>query len=125
VIAEVMPFEPDSKVVLTIPDSVPSLNVLLGMHWGKRMKLRSRWHWLVREARLAVRARPQKLEHATITIERWGPRKIDFDNMVGSGKILVDLLVREGFLIDDSPDHVRVRYLQSIGPPKTTITIEP
>jgi hypothetical protein len=114
-------------IVLDIPESTPSLNVTQRLHWVKRHQLREKWQWLVKAGQLDARVYPKEpLSKARITIERWGPRAIDFDNAVGGGKLLVDCLVRGGFLVDDTPECVgQPQYFQHIGPRRTIVRIEP
>lgn len=113
-------------MVLNIPESTPSLNPVLGAHWSKRYAQKEKWAWLIRAARLEARLFPsQPLQKARLTIERWGPRRIDYDNFVGGAKGIVDLLVHEGFIVDDSPDHIVTQYIQHIGARHTRVRIEP
>lgn len=112
------------SVRLDIPDALPSLNKLLRMHWSERRKLRGQWQWALKAEVLNRHLAVKLIPKAKVTIERFSRRKIDFDNLVGANKILVDSLVREGFLVDDSPDHVTVNYIQHIGEPHTTISLE-
>lgn len=111
-------------IVLTIPEATPSLNSMLRMHWARKSRMRERWGWLVREARLEARARPRPTAYAAVTIERFGPKSLDHDNLVGGCKPILDALVKEGFLIDDAPTCLRVTYRQEIGEPCTRITID-
>lgn len=113
-------------IELEINEATPSLNPLLGQFWAKRHKDRKRWRWLVRAARLAADAFPTApLQKARITIVRHGRRQLDTDNLYGGTKLLVDSLVREGFVIDDSPDHIELIVTQKLTKtPKTTIRIE-
>lgn len=60
-----------------------------------------------------------------VTIDRWGPRLCDHDNIVGGAKQLIDALVAEGFLVDDSPAHLQATYRQHVGKPyRTEVRIE-
>ena len=114
-------------IVLDIPDSTPSLNVSQNLHWSKRHRLRARWQWLVKAARLDAKVYAVKpLAKARVTYERFGPKILDHTNMVGGCKILEDCLVREGFFVDDNPDCVgQPQYFQNIGPRRTIVRIEP
>lgn len=115
-----------TTMVLNIPESTPSLNRVFKGHWSKRHQMRQRWGWLVRAARLEARLFPAKpLQKAKLTIERWGPQKIDHENFCGGTKFLMDSLKVEGFIVDDSPDHVETTYIQHIGERHTRVQIEP
>jgi Holliday junction resolvase RusA-like endonuclease len=112
--------------VLNIPESTPSLNRIFQGHWSNRHRMRVKWAWLVRAARLDARLFPsQPLAKAKLTVERWGPRRLDFDNYVAGVKYLTDSLKTEGFIVDDSPDHILAQYIQHIGPRHTRVRIEP
>lgn len=114
-------------IVLDIPESTPSLNKSMGMQWAKKHRMRARWQWLVRAARLEAKQFPAApLARARLTIERWGPRILDHDNFVGGAKFLQDSLVKEGFLVDDRPECIgQPQYFQHVGPRRTVVRIEP
>ena len=101
--------------------AVPSLNFLNKCHWAKRNRIRGQWQWLVRAAVLNDKIRVKRFDPAKVTIERFGPRMLDDDNFRGGAKGLMDSLVSEGFLADDSPDHLVAQYIQHIS--KTARTI--
>lgn len=115
-------------IVLDIPESTPSVNPSRGAHWSKTHRLRARWQWLVKAARLDAKlfAKPIPLRKARVTIERWGPKALDHDNYVAGTKQLIDSLVREGFIADDNPGCIgQPQHLQHIGPRRTVVRIEP
>jgi Holliday junction resolvase RusA-like endonuclease len=112
-------------ITLSLDKATPSLNELKGLHWSRMHKLRGEWQWLVKAAVLNDRVTVKLLPKARITIERYGPRRLDHDNLVGGCKQLVDSLVREGFVKDDSPDHLVTQYFQHIDQvPRTIVHIE-
>jgi hypothetical protein len=114
-------------IVLDIPESTPSLNRSRGEHWAKAHRRSAKWQWLVKVARLDAKLfeRIEPLRRAKITIERWGPKLLDHDNMVAGAKQLIDSLVKEGFIADDNPDCIgQPQYFQNIGPRRTIIRIE-
>jgi hypothetical protein len=113
-------------IAFTIPEATPSLNTVLRSHWRANYYLRSRWQWFVRAAIVNNKLKPSHWTRAKVTIERFGPRRLDADNFAGGTKILMDCLVREGFIEDDSPRHIECEYLQHFCPePKTIVHIEP
>ncbi len=111
-------------ILLDIPDVTPSANVLNKMHWAARYKLRGQWQWLVKAAILNERIKVKLIPHAKITVERFSSRLLDQDNFIAGTKGLMDSLVREGFIEDDSPKHLTAKYVQHIGKPRTLIRIE-
>lgn len=113
-------------IELTIPEPTPSLNPMLRQFWVKRTKEQKRWRWLVRAARLEAKYHPTApIEKARVTVTRHGRRILDTDNLYGGVKGLVDLLVKEGILANDTPDHVElVMRQQKTQTPKTVVQIE-
>lgn len=112
-------------IILVLGEATPSRNAVDKLHWTARNRLRERWQWLIRVARLNERIVPVRWPHALLTIERYGPRKLDHDNLVGGAKQLIDALKHEGFIVDDTPEHVTVEYRQKTGTPATRIQITP
>jgi len=104
-------------LVLEIPEPMPSVNRLHGRHWGRKVKMNKRWAWLTRialcEARRAAEpgdpiltAGLWPLKRAVVRVIRHGPRLLDPDNASGGLKWMIDSLVREGILTNDSPKHL-------------------
>lgn len=113
-------------IKLTIPEATPSLNRLFGHHWTHRHQKRQHWQWLVRAARLKAKVfLAEPLPRAKVTITRHGRRICDPDNLIGGQKMLIDSLVREGILENDTPDHIELVVKQvKTKTPHTTVTIE-
>lgn len=92
-------------IVLEIDEPTPSVNYAHGHHWSKKLAYRKRWGWLVRAAVLKAGIHePPNWSRAKLTIERYGPRKLDHSNLVAGTKWLEDALVAEKLIRDDSPD---------------------
>jgi Holliday junction resolvase RusA-like endonuclease len=112
-------------ITLVLEEATPSLNTVNKMHWARRHRLRGQWQWLVKAAVLNDRIQVKVIPAARITVERYSPRKLDHDNLVGGCKQLIDSLVREGFLVDDSPAHLTANYVQHVDKtPRTIVHIE-
>lgn len=115
-------------IVLTIPEPTPSLNRMTGTHWSRRQKLRKRWAWLVKAARLHAQAwESPQWARARVEIDRYGPRLLDADNCRAGTKPLMDSLVQEGFISDDSPQVIgepAIRQILSKTERKTIVRIE-
>ena len=95
-------------VKITINEIPPSNNKYMGNshNFNEYRREKERWHWLIRGS-LNKALKPQKpLERAIVNITYYfkDRRRRDPDNY--SGKMLLDPLVREGILIDDSFDVV-------------------
>jgi Holliday junction resolvase RusA-like endonuclease len=102
-------------IELNIPKATPSINVMFGQHWAARAKSRKEWRWLVRAARLDAKLfLAQPIPKARVTITRHGRRVLDTDNLYGGQKILIDCLVREGILENDTPENVELIVKQLV-----------
>lgn len=109
-------------IELHIPEATPSLNRVWGGHWSKKHELRKRWAWLVRAARLQAKVfDPPNYPRAKLTIERFGGKHLDHDNFVAGTKPMMDSLVKEGFIVNDSPSHISTTYVQHVGKQRGTV----
>lgn len=112
-------------ITLNIPEATPSANKTLWAHWAVKARLRKKWAWLVRVARLNAQIAPESLLGASVRIDRYGKRTLDQDNFIAGCKSLVDSLVAEKLIAGDNPDQVTILYRQHKGNPQhTVITIE-
>ena len=89
---------------IIIDDIPPSNNKYMGNshNFNEYRREKERWHWLIKVA-LSKKEKPKKpLEKAIVNITYYfkDKRRRDPDNY--SGKMLLDPLVREGILKDDS-----------------------
>jgi hypothetical protein len=102
-----------------------SLNQLDRMHFHAVRHLRDRYTVICRLHTSSVnRARPH--QHRRVTITRHGVKLLDYDNLVGGCKPLVDALNRAGLLWDDSPRYCDVTYRQektSAGQARTVVVV--
>lgn len=99
---------------------------LLRMHWSRRQKLRTEYEWVVSAAKLPRLAGPVRL---VLTRYSTGPQ-MDYDNLVSTGKLLIDALVNCGILPDDSPAVIVERLYRQLPAPgrahqKTIISLAP
>ena len=93
---------------ITVKDIPPSNNKYMGNSNSFRIyaKEKEKWHWLIKAA---IKAKPNKpLEKAIVHITYFfkDKRRRDPDNY--SGKMLLDPLVRENILQDDSFNNVKL-----------------
>lgn len=90
----------------------PSLNQLTRMHWHRRVRMQAQMVCEIQGelGALSVERRQGKV-NATIT--RYSPGELDYDNLVGGCKPLVDTLVAVGLVWDDSPEWLVVDYRQT------------
>ena len=96
-------------------------NRLLRRHWTFLKRHSDQWNLLIRCA-VGRKLPPTPLPRARIEITRGSSQRPDTDNLVGSGKVLLDALRYSGVIEDDTPDHVEVRYFWTYEKPKSTRT---
>lgn len=111
---------------ITVHDIPPSNNNYMGnshsFHVYRREK--EKWHWLIKAAIKEKPKLPCKRATVRITYYFKDKRRRDPDNY--SGKFILDPLVREGILADDSFNNVRLvldAYVDRANP-RTEIEIE-
>ncbi|MDH3981306.1 MAG: hypothetical protein OES84_00220 [Kiritimatiellaceae bacterium] len=124
----------EDGIILTIPDALPTLNDIRGMHYHEYKKLRE---WLAWEIRAQYRHDGDPIKLCLIFVERYGSGKTpDWDNLYGGFKPLGDCLSKYheklnpnglGIIYDDSPDYVKSLNMIPIkakrSEEKTVITI--
>lgn len=98
---------------IVFPGKVPGNNGpggLLRMHWAAKAKFLASCMWLVRFATKAKHTGPVRLE--LVRYSTGGP--MDYDNLVSTGKFLVDAVVRAGVLPDDNPHVIAERHYSQV-----------
>lgn len=128
---------------VSLPFATPSLNVTQKWHPAERKRWKARAAW---EIKLALSAEnyhlpASPLPRARLRIERSSPGNLDFDNLVGGAKLLIDLLLPMGspttrrgktvfphpfglgIVADDSPACLTTEYLAARGRAGTTLTL--
>lgn len=106
----------------TIDREVKSLNER-GVGRGRWKAIRAyrddkhAWVWMMRQQRLALRIpAATKLRRVTLTrIIGPGQRAYDRDNLVGGAKLIVDAMVLERLLLNDSAEGVELHHMQERG----------
>ena len=105
------PREPQASLKsqeITFPGKVPGLNGaggLLRMHWRKKLDLQnsySRQVWALQLRRCSGPVRLELIRYST-------GRPMDYDNLVSTGKLLIDALVRCQLIADDNPQVILER----------------
>lgn len=103
-----------------MPIALPSLNSFVKMHWAQYARHRKEWgQWvMVAKAQARVLGRPE-LKRVRIEIERRTARLIlDQDNLQASRKWLMDALVQNGILADDSTEVIEQCTITQVKVPK-------
>lgn len=93
---------------ITVCDIPPSNNKYMGnsKNFNVYRREKERWHWLIKAALTKVKKPREPYEYAAVHIMYYfkDKRRRDPDNY--SGKMILDPLVREGILKDDSFDNI-------------------
>lgn len=114
---------------ITVNDIPPTNNKYMGNshNFNRYRKQKERWHWLIKEALQKVKKPSVPFNRAVVTILYYfkDNRRRDPDNF--SGKMILDPLVKEGVLVDDSFDNIELR-IRKAGVdklnPRTEIIVE-
>ena len=110
---------------IVVRGTPPSNNKYMGNSKSFNIYRRDKeeWHWKVKAA--IVRKPPTPIKKATVSIKYFFARKGRRDPDNFSGKMLLDPLVREGILEDDSFENVELHLSADIDRmhPRTVITI--
>lgn len=113
-------YDPDAQVAAAFLFLVEREALSLNAHvsndkFGHRYRReRDTWCWLLRAARSAGRVRIGDTKRRVTLTRVYGPRKrdLDRDNLAGGMKCIVDALVRERLLVDDTGKWAEIHYAQ-------------
>lgn len=133
-------YDADAKVIarwtFTVERDTPSLNdrVYNAATYRGSMyrKVRDAWCWEFRAARLKVRIPRARTRRRVTIVRNYGgrARERDRDNLIGGAKAVIDAMVSEGLLVDDTSLGAEIHYDQRRiipplkGVPPVYITIE-
>lgn len=89
---------------IVINEIPPSNNKFMGKtyNYAVYQREKQRWHWLIKSAIKPSEKPKTPMEKAIVNITYYFKDKIRRDPDNYSGKMLLDPLVREGILVDDS-----------------------
>jgi hypothetical protein len=121
----------------SIPETLPTLNVLLRAHWRKRGRMQRHVAWLVLAELRKIGALPrtEPLRQVHVRIKRYSSRAPDPDAIDSTAKLLMDSLQPQsrrhpyglGLIVDDSAHCVVSLHVEHV--PKriarTDVEIEP
>lgn len=102
-------------LVIEIPEATCGTNELLRKYRKPhaRAKERDRWHWMVTATAAALRPHIKKpIKCCEIIVTRRARNPMDWDNMGGGLKFLLDALVSNKIILDDKPKVISRLQLQ-------------
>ena len=129
--------------ILEFKPLLPTLNQTKRMNRWTLASIKKRWSKAIKMECIRKKYTiKDPFEKAKITIKRYSVRQPDYDNMVGGAKEFIDLFTTptmqanghiknkfgHGFIIDDSPQHLKTCYewtKSNLCDQKTIIVIEP
>ena len=101
--------------LIEIPIQVPSRNQVDKLHWSKKSKLRQDYQILIRNQMTLNKIRKVATGGVcSLAIVCCRKRLLDYDNLVGGCKQLIDALCHEGFIFDDSPKYLENPKIEQI-----------
>lgn len=119
------------RIELEIPLVPPSNNQLLRQHWGERKRHKKKvlapeiFHALASRYGSPLPPMANEPRYVEIIVRRPGVKR-DHDNLTGGGKYLLDCLVEQGLLVDDSPEWLiggKPHYSEERAKKKSTLII--
>ena len=106
---------------IALPIKIKSRNQLDRQHWAEKRRNKKTYALLIRNQMRLRKVPKAKEEKHTLIITSYRKRKLDPDNLVGGCKQLIDALVDEDFIFDDSAKYIDLQVEQHKAPENLTI----
>ena len=100
--------------IIELPIKVKSRNVLDREHWAVKRRAKQEWGLFIRNQMRLRKIKKAECKKYKICILSYRKKKLDYDNLVGGCKGLIDALIDEEFIFDDSPDYIDLHVEQHI-----------
>jgi len=100
---------------MILPITIKSRNVLDRLHWAKKRRLKQEYALLIRNQMKLKKHYSNPVQEPTfftLEIVSYRKRLLDYDNLVGGVKQLLDAMIDEQFIYDDSPKWLDLRVKQ-------------
>lgn len=95
---------------------IESLNRIRNLHWQARRRLKKRWAWhfwnAANAAGISMRYSKPETERMILRIRSFRKRLLDYDNLVGGSKTLIDVIKEARFIVDDSSKWIDLQISQ-------------
>jgi hypothetical protein len=118
---------------IAIPETLPTPNVLLRLHWSKRGRIQRRVATMIGGALLQAGWRPgAPLAAVEVRIRRYSAKQPDPDALPGTAKLILDALQPAskrhpyglGVIADDSAKCVKALHVEHVGKRQARTEIE-
>ncbi len=107
----VLGYEQGHTMILDV--TIKSRNILDRLHWAEKRRLKQEYALLIRnQMRLGNYEEAKQKQFFTLEIVSWRKRLLDYDNLVGGCKQLIDAMIDENFIWDDSPKFLNLHVKQ-------------
>ena len=104
VMADKLEYESD---IIALPLKIKSLNVLNREHWAVKRRSKQEYQIFIRnQMRLKKIGNCNHKQKFKLQIISYRKKLLDKDNLYGGCKGLIDALISEGFIFDDSPEYI-------------------
>ena len=113
----------ETSDIITLPIKVESRNKLDRQHWAVKRKAKQTYQLFIRNQMRLQKIKAAKQKKYKLVILSYRKKKLDYDNLVGGCKHLIDALIEEGFIFDDNPDYIDLNIAQYIAKEYQTIII--
>ena len=92
---------------------IKSRNVLDRLHWAAKGRIKQEYALLIRnQMSLGAFPKAEEKQFFTLEIVSWRKKLLDYDNLVGGCKQLIDAMIEEGYIWDDSPQYLDLKIKQ-------------
>ncbi len=102
------------EIEIAVRKRIESLNKWQRMHWALRSKAKKEWWQEIIAACNGRVPRKRVKKKKKVVIVSYRKRKLDYDNLVGGGKPMLDALRKLKFIWDDSPEWLEIDYIQKL-----------
>ena len=109
--------------IITLPIKVESRNKLDRQHWAVKRRSKQQYALFIRNQMRLKKIKAAEKKKYKLVILSYRKKKLDWDNLVGGCKHLIDALIEEGFIFDDNPDYIDLNIAQYIAKEYQTIII--
>ena len=109
--------------IIEIPIKIKSRNILDREHWAVKRRNKQEYSLLIRNQMRLNKIPFARCKSYKLNILSYRKKKLDYDNLVGGCKHLIDALIDERFIHDDSPEYVNLHIEQHLSKIYKTIII--